>query len=126
MIDERKEKADLKRRRAYERQRKLRIDGCVAALLSHRDGREYLYWLLEMGQIGHQPFTANALTTAFNCGSLNIGQQILAHIIEVAPDGYLKMLKEKQEEQDGGTSPNNGRDADPDADLDEPSSATAN
>ncbi len=87
-----------KRQRTYERQKKADIDAVVSALLTHREGRKYLWWLLEIGRIGQQPFTSNALTTSFNCGELNVGQQILSRIIEVNPAGYVQMQKEMQDE----------------------------
>lgn len=104
LIDEKEEKKRQRRLRILDRQRKLRIDSCVTALLQHPEGRDYLYWLLELCKVYHNPYTSNALNTAFNCGEMNIGQQIQAHIIEVSPDGYMTMVKEKEEER-----LNNGR-----------------
>jgi len=105
-MDEKQERARTKRLRNRDKQRKLRVDGAVRALLQHVEGREYLYWLMEIGHIGRNPFASNALISAFNCGELNVGQQIQSHVIEVSAEGYLQMLREKQEEQedDGPTS----------------------
>lgn len=114
MMDEKQERTRAKRLRNRDKMRKLRVDGAVRALLQHVEGREYLYWLMEIGHIGRNPFASNALITSFNCGELNVGQQIQSHIIEVAPDGYLRMLKEKQEEQEDGRRDENGAD-DPDS-----------
>lgn len=74
---------------------KLNIDKACEGLLSTREGRHYLWWLLRIGRVGSQPFTNNALATSFGCGELNVGQQILAHIIEVDPAGYALMIQEK-------------------------------
>jgi hypothetical protein len=82
-----------------DRQAKLRRDNFVKAALIHKEGREYLYWLLELCKMGRNPYSGNALSTAFACGELNVGQQIQAHIIEVAPADFLKMLAEKEEER---------------------------
>lgn len=88
-------------KRAANRQRdlakleKLNIDEACKELLATRKGRYYLWWLLRIGRIGAQPFTNNALATSFACGELNVGQQILAHIIEVDPAGYALMIQEK-------------------------------
>lgn len=98
-MDEKLEAKTNKKLAARERQRKLYIDDFVKAGLNTPQGRAYVYWLLEMSKVNYQPFTGNALTTSFNCGEMNVGKQILAHIIEVAPDDYLKMLKERQEEE---------------------------
>lgn len=104
---DRQEQKHQKRLRAMESQRKLRIDDFVKSALTTVYGREYIYWLLELGHIGRNPFSGNALTTAFSCGELNVGQQIQAHLIEVSPDGYLNMLKEKEEERINGRSSSN-------------------
>jgi hypothetical protein len=98
-MDEKLEAKTNKKLAARERQRKLYIDDFVKAGLSTPQGRAYMYWLLEVSKTNYQPFTGNALTTSFNCGEMNIGKQVLAHIIEVAPDDYLKMLKERREEE---------------------------
>ena len=96
------------------------IDSSIYALLEHRHGRRMLWWLLRIGGIGGQPFATNALITAFNCGELNIGQQILARIITVSPEGYVKMMKENQDEsrerseQLAGRGNSSGRDTDSD------------
>lgn len=62
-------------------------------------GRKYLWRLLQWGRVGTQPFTADPHITAFGCGELNVGQQILGHLIEVDPAGYLSILKERTDEQ---------------------------
>ena len=74
-------------------------DVALKALLQHRHGREYIWWLLELSQIGDNAFASNALFTSFNCGQQNVGQQILAHMLEVDPNGYLELLKERNDEQ---------------------------
>jgi hypothetical protein len=72
----------------------------VQAMLLHRSTRKYLYWLMDIGKaIGQNAFTADALTTAFQCGEQNVGQQVMAHLIEVAPDGFLALLKEVGDER---------------------------
>jgi len=75
------------------------IDGATGALLQHEQGRKFLWWLLEVAHIGHQPFSADPLITAFNCGELNIGQQVLSRITSVSPEGYVAMMKEKADER---------------------------
>ena len=76
------------------------LDEAVAALLLHKQTRRYLYWLLEItAAIGQNPMTDNALRTAFNCGEQNVGQQIMAHLLECAPDGFLTLLKERADER---------------------------
>lgn len=91
-------KSTVQKQRDAAKVEKLAIDSSCEHLLSTREGRTYLWWLLRIGRVGAQPFTTNALTTAFGCGELNIGQQILAHIIEVNPAGYALMIQEKADD----------------------------
>lgn len=89
-----------KLQRDWARQDKNERDAAVTALLQHRHGRKYLWWLLSTTKaIGVSPFTNNALATSFNCGEQNVGIQILQHILEVAPDGFIHMMKENADEQ---------------------------
>lgn len=77
---------------------RLEIEQAITALLSTAVGRRYLRRLLLFGKVGQQPFTPNALTMSFQCGELNVGQQILADILAVNPDGYVLMQKEANDE----------------------------
>ena len=89
---------DDRQRRMYARLDQSIRDEALKALLQFPAGRKYLWWLLEIGGIGKQPYSRNALDTAFNCGTLDVGQQILAHITEVDPAGFVQMQKESQDE----------------------------
>ena len=111
-MDDKQEKSRFKKLQNVARRRKLALDEYMRASLSVPQGRDFMYWLLEIAKIGQNPFTANALTTSFNCGELNIGQQIQAHMIEVAPADYLKMLQEKEDERLNDRSDTSDRDAD--------------
>lgn len=82
----------------WEQNDRLEIEQALSALLSTPVGRRYLRRLLAFGKIGQQPFTTNALTMSFQCGELNVGQQILADILSVNPDGYVMMQKEANDE----------------------------
>lgn len=100
MYDDRDQEKTLARQREWERQDKQERDDAVKALLQHKQGRKYLYWLLSVGKaIGHNAFTGNALSTSFNCGEQNVGQQIMAHIIEVDAKGFLTTLQEQEDER---------------------------
>lgn len=91
-------KADTLKRR-YLREDEQAIDNAILALLKHYEGRKFLWWCLQMGKVGAQPFTGNALTTAFGCGELNIGNQFLERITSVSPEGYVTMMKEMADER---------------------------
>jgi hypothetical protein len=75
-----------------------KIDSAVSKAIADSEGRKFLWWLLEIGRIGNQPYSGNALNTAFACGELNVGQRILDRIISVSPEGYLTMMKESNDE----------------------------
>jgi hypothetical protein len=89
-------KEKLKRR--WQKEDELRIDSAVSKAIADAEGRKFLWWLLEIGRIGGQPYTTNALNTAFNCGELNVGQRILDRIISVSAEGYVLMMKENERE----------------------------
>lgn len=59
-------------------------------------GRDFLWYLLRIGRVGLQPFAGeNVHQTNFNCGEFNVGQQVLALIIEAEPSGYLRILEDQ-------------------------------
>ena len=66
-------------------------------LIASFDGRRLLWLLLEDARVFGQPFSNNALETAFRCGEQNFGQRLLADITETAPDAFLVMLKENRD-----------------------------
>lgn len=98
-MDDAAEKRVNKKLRKRSLANKLHRDAFVRAALQTKEGREYVYWLLEICRIGANPYTGNALNTAFACGELNVGQQVQAHIIEVSPEGFLSLLAEKEKER---------------------------
>lgn len=76
----------------------MRIDSAVSKAIEEAEGRKFLWWLLEIGRVGMQPYAGNALNTAFACGELNVGQKILDRIVSVSPEGYLRMMQENNNE----------------------------
>lgn len=66
-------------------------------LLSAPEGRAFLWWLLRIGKVGLQPYAGADAATNFNCGELNVGQQIFARILETNPQGYLRMIEDQQD-----------------------------
>jgi hypothetical protein len=111
---------DKEARKALREQDKLaqlheaQITKAIAACAATREGRLFLWWLLSIGQVGQQPFTANALNTAFNCGELNVGNQILARLIDVDPAIYVRMQQENL--NDGRTAQREPSGGNPDPD----------
>jgi hypothetical protein len=99
-FDDKQAEALTRKTREWSKTDKRELDDAVQAMLLHRSTRKYLYWLMDIGKaIGQNPFTGDALTTAFECGQQNVGQQVMAHLIEVAPDGFLALLKEVGDER---------------------------
>lgn len=89
-----------KRAEDYAKQDATMRADAVRLLLKHPFGRRYLYWLLDIGKaIGQNPYTGNAEGTIFNCGEQNVGQQIMAHLLAVSPEGFLGMMQERAEER---------------------------
>lgn len=93
----------MNERKRIERQQKAikaesdAVDTALKDLLASRSGRLFVWWLLDITNHGQQPFTTNALSTSFNCGVLNVGQQLLARLLAVDAAGYLRMLHERTE-----------------------------
>ena len=56
------------------------VDEAIRALFQHQSTRRLLWWLLQIGRFGTQPFARNALDTAFACGELNVGQKLADRI----------------------------------------------
>lgn len=63
-------------------------------LMRDPNGRAWLYKVLSACGTHRNPFTPDALRTAFSCGEMNIGQQIIADMHEVSPELYLQTMKE--------------------------------
>lgn len=99
MRDERAEKRKNDKQRKAAAFAAVQRNEFVKAALSTKEGKAYFYWLLEICNMGRNPYAVNALSTAFNCGEMNIGQQVQAHIIENAPAKFLEMLAEKEKER---------------------------
>ena len=94
-LDDPDEKRKVREANAQLATTQANIDEVTRTLLETRQGKDFIWWLLGIGKVNQQPFAHNALTTSFNCGELNVGQQVLAQIMKAAPDSYVKLLKEK-------------------------------
>ena len=99
------------------------VDRGLAACLETREGRALLWWVLSETQFGHNPHTANALNTAFNCGKVDVGLRLIARIEQVDAAGFVRMQLERIENVNR-TQPDAGagtiaRDDDPDRGADE-------
>lgn len=115
MQDDSERRARQVQKRLRERQKATEqmIDNAIRLNSKTPEGRKFLWWLLQIGKVNTQPFTTNAITTAFNCGELNVGNTILARITDVDPASYVQMQQESLNEYRELTNPNS---AEPDSD----------
>lgn len=113
----RKALADLKKE-------KIRRDLFIRDMLARPDGREFIWWLLQIGKFGTQPFATDSNLTAFGCGELNVGQQIFAAVIEADPAGFLRMQQEINDAR--SSNPSGGTGDTPDSSSDAADDATDN
>lgn len=86
-------------KRRWEKGDNADIDSAITALLGAANGRRFLWWLLAVGKVGNQPFTGDLASTAFACGELNVGNQIMSRLMAVDPEGYTSMMKEQLNER---------------------------
>lgn len=78
----------------YEQRDAIARENGLRLLLSTADGRRFVWLFLADCGVFRNPFTGNALNTAFAAGELNVGQRLLAEITEAAPEQFLLMQKE--------------------------------
>lgn len=69
----------------------------LAWIMSTRQGREWMYDLLEKCHIGHTPFARDPYVTAHQCGEQNIGIQLWSALQQACPDLYIMMMGEAHE-----------------------------
>lgn len=62
-------------------------------LLKDQDFHTFMRLVYEHSNMAGSPFTANALTTARNCGKLELGQELFALLYDAAPLFYPAFMK---------------------------------
>lgn len=76
------------------RSRRARLS-VVAGLMDLKEGRAWMYGLLDMCHIYQSPFyQGDPHNTAFRCGEQNIGLRVLADVQAAAPKQYIQMIEE--------------------------------
>ena len=80
-------------RRVSAQQKERDIAAGLGEVVSTKQGRAFLRWLLGECGVYRTSFTGNS-TTFFNEGKRDIGLQVLARVTGAHPDAYLAMLKE--------------------------------
>lgn len=81
----------------WEAQDRFEIQEAYRKLMSSKAGRKLLGHFLEISKFMQQPFNGQALTTAFACGEQNVGKRILADMLEIDPDSFVKLIKERND-----------------------------
>ena len=70
----------------------------IQLLMQHRDGRAWIYEILERCHIYTTSFVqGDPHATSFREGERNVGNQLLIDVLTAATDEYLKMVKEGKE-----------------------------
>lgn len=91
--DAKQVKAKIKKAKNLEEVRRDTLKG----FLSTAEGRAWFYGLLADCGVFRNPFTQDPAVTSFNCGEMNVGQKVLAAVVDASPDAYLQMLKEQKD-----------------------------
>lgn len=76
------------------------INDFIRQALIDRKGQKFIWWLLQVGKYGVNPFAPDAVTMAFQSGEMNVGSQILARVIDVNPLGFAQLQIERKLEDD--------------------------
>lgn len=67
----------------------------VAGLMDLKQGRAWMYALLDVCHIYQSPFyQGDPHNTSFRCGEHNIGLRLLADVQAAAPKQYIQMIEE--------------------------------
>jgi hypothetical protein len=63
-------------------------------LMAHAQGRRIVSRLLEETGVHRTSFNHSGSVMAFNEGKRHLGLYLMAEILEIAPESYVKLLKE--------------------------------
>jgi hypothetical protein len=67
------------------------------AVMATREGRRYVWWLLDQCGVFRTSFTGNS-ATFFNEGQRNVGLMLIADINAACPEQYIVMLDEARDD----------------------------
>jgi hypothetical protein len=76
----------------------------ITSLMSHPNGRAYVFRRLESAHVFHTSFDPNALTMSFREGERNQGLSLLSDIMLHCPDKFTLMLQERNTDDARRTS----------------------
>jgi hypothetical protein len=83
---------------AREKRRKELED--IKWLMAHPQGRRFVSRLLEEAGVNRTSFNHSGSVMAFSEGKRHIGLFLTAEVLQAAPEGYFKLLKEYQAKND--------------------------
>ena len=89
-VDEHEEAAEKAR---HALKRKQRVED-FKWLMAHAQGRRIVSRLLEESGVHRTSFNHSGSVMAFNEGKRHLGLYLMAEILEIAPESYVKLLKE--------------------------------
>lgn len=97
MADNAGDRKDIRRR-----EKQAKIDDAQHAavtreIMSTAQGRTWMWTQLSRCHVFDTTFTGEALTSAFNEGERNIGQQLLNEITSTCPDQFIQAMREAHE-----------------------------
>lgn len=85
----------------YQERIRKRDEEDLRSILKTVYGKRFITRLLSKCHIWEQPWVQDSPdATAFNCGQINVGNQLLKEVLEVRPEAYLEMTKTVKEEDD--------------------------
>lgn len=64
-------------------------------IMENPSGRLWMYDALSECGVFRNPFSTDALATAFACGVMNVGQKLLADVNRYCPELYQVMIEEE-------------------------------
>lgn len=91
---------DAEAEQALARERRRREVEDLKWLMAHPQGRRIVTRLLDATGVSRSSYSHSGSLMAFNEGRRDIGLLITAEVLEAAPEGYFKLLKEYQGKDD--------------------------
>jgi hypothetical protein len=82
----------------------------VRNVMDSIEGRRWVWDLLSRCHLFQTPMTDSDRWTAFACGEMNVGQQIVADIMTYCPDSYIRMQREANERRIANLNDDNDND----------------
>ena len=85
---------EVNRARKKAAREKMQHDEVIRGIMSIREGRKWIYHILEFSSMFGNPIGSDVYATHVNIGMANIGKMIWAEVEDAAPEFCATMLKE--------------------------------